>query len=192
MRYGARRMRCWGRNCRRGEPAAHPNFVITLCLFISAMHIIFSTRSWRISVGMEPSQRASDTGVWFPVKPNPPNRPLYRSHFTMDFGSCSTHLTPNLYLVSRLHTRGSTTPFPHTHLLLGASCVVSGSSRTLRSIDWYFRLFGTNRQSHFQGTSASKRKTFEDVKNVIQKRRKYPSTLRNIPEELRLHEATSF
>jgi len=40
--------------------------------------------------------------------------------------------TPQIYLVSRLHIRGSTIPFPHSiHIyLLRASCVVSGSSRT--------------------------------------------------------------
>jgi hypothetical protein len=53
----------------------------------------------------------------------------------MDLGGRSTQLTPKLYLVSRLHTCGPSTPFPHTNSLLGASCMVSGSSGTLRSVN---------------------------------------------------------
>ena len=144
---------CWNPS----PPKKIPGYAtVTQGLLVSAMDVIFSTRSWGISVGMELSQRASDTGVWFPAKPTPPNRPLYRSHFTMELGVWNAQLTPNIYLVSRLQMRGSTTPFPHTHLLLGVSCVVSGSSGALCSIDWYFRRFGTNHQSHLQGSRVPK------------------------------------
>lgn len=79
--------------------------------------------------------------------------------------------------MSRLRMRGSTTPFPHTHSLLGASCVVSGSSGTLRSVDWYFRRFGTTYHYHLQRSSSPKKSwgclTLKNVKKNVSKHRKY-------------------
>jgi len=148
------------------------NLQTNIYLYIYKMDVMFNTWSWHISVGVEPSQRASGTEVRFPVKPFPPNRPLYRSPFTMDLGGWSTQLTPNLQLMSILRMRGSTTPFPHTHSLLGASYVVSGSSGTLRNVDWYFRRFGATYHYHLQRSSGPKKKswgclTLENVKNML-------------------------
>ena len=58
-----------------------------------------------------------------------------------------------------------------THSLLGASYVVSGSSGTLRSVNWYSRRFEITYHSHLQRSSALKKflgcLTLKDVKNML-------------------------